>query len=1181
VLSKPGILTRLTLSKITIRRQILFGWMIALMPVATLAFFHIHNAMEEAQKSLGKVALAIAQVNAAEISRTLAVTETFLEKLSRNPDIQSLNPTRCGHLFDHFPEISPNHANLLTKNSLGQPICSALPIPEGSKLSLQTHIDDTDPSVGLRIGTPYLGPLSHRWVLPIDYPLRNQDGKIIGAISAPLDLLKFNPFVGEGAFEGLPEGTTATLFDADMTMLARSKNPEKWIGSKRVQNPELTNLVAQRSGTTRFPSLIDGIERIHGAAPIPKTNWTTVASIPSALLDEKVRALVNRWIEVGVLALAASALIAAALAGQTARPFLAITKAAESVKKGDLEARALPAGSVEAVDLAQAFNSMLDELKEKQWELALSEDRYRSLFLGSKLAMILVDAATGAIVDANRAAASFYGWDVEALKQMNITQINVLTSEQIAAEMALAKEEKRTHFHFRHQLKNGQIREVEVHSGPFSLGARTCLLSIIHDETERRRLEQERQRSEQIIKTERLRSQMILKTASDGIHILDRDGKLIEANDAFLTMLGYDETAIGKLTVADWDAAYSWEIIKSRNDDLILRRGKAVFETRHRRRDGTLLDVEINASGMEIDGEGYLYAASRDISERKRAEQQLRIAASVFEAQEGMMVTDADSVILRVNRAFAEITGYTSDEVVGRKTSLLKSGRHEPAFYQAMWESLCQTGSWQGEIWNRRKNGEVYPQWLTITAVSGEANEISHYVATLADITLRKAAEDRIRHLAFYDPLTKLPNRRLLLDRLKKALATSSRNGREGALLFIDLDNFKALNDTLGHAIGDLLLQKVSERLLSCVREGDTVARLGGDEFVIMLEDLSSTQAEAATQTEAVAEKVLVELNQPYVLGDKEHLSTPSIGATLFSRHQDSIEELLKRADLAMYQAKAAGRNTVRFFDPDMQATVAARVSLENDLRQGIKNQQFCLYFQPQVDSRFAVTGAEALLRWQHPQRGLVAPAEFIPIAEDTGLIVPLGNWVLQTACAKLVTWANDPVTAKLSLAVNVSARQFRQADFAEQVAAVLAQTGANPHRLKLELTESLLAADLHDVIAKMSALQDLGVRFSLDDFGTGYSSLSYLKRLPLNQLKIDKSFVSDLLVDSHDGSIAQAVIALGQSMGLEVIAEGVETMEQCTFLARLGCQAFQGYLFGKPVADFGQGAAPVHVIPA
>ena len=555
-----------------------------------------------------------------------------------------------------------------------------------------------------------------------------------------------------------------------------------------------------------------------------------------------------------------------------------------------------------------------------------------------------------------------------------------------------------------------------------------------------------------------------------------------------------------------------------------------------------------------------------DISEKKRLEVEQRIASIAFEVQEGITITDAAMVILRVNRAFTEITGYSAEESVGKTPALLNSGRHDAAFFTAMWESVARTGAWQGEIWNRRKCGEIYPEWLMITAVKDTAGTVTNYVGTFSDITARKAAEDEINSLAFFDPLTGLPNRRLLLDRLKQALASSTRNVKYGALLFIDLDHFKNLNDTLGHDIGDLLLQQVAERLATCVRERDTVARLGGDEFVVMLEDLSEQPEDAALQAEAVGNKILAAFVPAFELGTRSYRSTPSIGITLFGKQASSVDDLLKHADLAMYQAKGSGRNTLRMFDQGMQAAVDLRAALESELREALALGQMRLAYQPVVELDGRVIGAEALVRWQHPRRGTVSPAEFIPLAESTRLIIPLGQWVLRTACRQIATWATMPGLAHLSVAVNVSANQFKEPDFVDQVRQALTDSGADPHLLKLELTESLLADSVEDIIEKMTTLRALGIDFSLDDFGTGYSSLSYLKRLPLTHLKIDQSFVRDVLEDPNDAAIARTIVGLGDSLGLVVIAEGVETPGQHQFLQSIGCRSFQGYLFGRPM---------------
>ncbi|MBC7455849.1 MAG: EAL domain-containing protein [Massilia sp.] len=559
--------------------------------------------------------------------------------------------------------------------------------------------------------------------------------------------------------------------------------------------------------------------------------------------------------------------------------------------------------------------------------------------------------------------------------------------------------------------------------------------------------------------------------------------------------------------------------------------------------------------------------AHTDITARRLAEADLRIAAIAFESSGGMFVTDASGTILQVNHAFTAITGYSREEAIGHKPTLLSSGRHDAAFYQAMWGCLDLQGSWEGEIWNRRKNGELYPQGLSIAAVKGQDGDITHYVASLTDITVSKAASDEIEYLAFYDPLTHLPNRRLLLERLVQVAGAGLGSGRYSVLMFIDLDNFKTLNDTLGHNTGDLLLQQVARRLEGCLRQGDTVARLGGDEFVVLVDGLSRHAGDAVRQTETLTAKILDALNAPYVLGAHRCRSTASIGATLF---HDGVpvqpEELLLQADIAMYQAKHGGRNGMRFFDQGMRDTITARAQLEERLRLALEQKSFELHYQVQVDSEGRARGAEALLRWRQDDGSFVPPADFIPLAEETGLILPLGRWVLEQACIQLRAWKQHPLTRELVLAVNVSARQFHQAGFGAQVCETLAEYGIAPGRLKLELTESLLLDNIEPTIASMQALKQFGVRFSLDDFGTGYSSLQYLKRLPLDQLKIDQSFVRELVHDESDQAIVLTIVSIARSLGLGVIAEGVETEAQRTLLAQLGCQHYQGYLFARPL---------------
>lgn len=544
---------------------------------------------------------------------------------------------------------------------------------------------------------------------------------------------------------------------------------------------------------------------------------------------------------------------------------------------------------------------------------------------------------------------------------------------------------------------------------------------------------------------------------------------------------------------------------------------------------------------------------------------ELRIAAAAFDAQESIMVTDSEANIVRVNKSFETTTGYSATEVIGKNPRILSSGHHDRRFYTAMWNALIEHGKWAGEVWDKRKDGTVYPKWLTITAVYNRG-VVSNYVAVFVDISERKQAEEEIRNLAFFDPLTKLPNRRLLMDRLHLALVQSHRSRHYGAVMFLDLDHFKILNDTKGHDFGDLMLIEVAQRIIRCIRGADSVARFGGDEFVILLEGLSAEQNEAVRQANLVAEKIRESLSETYLLNGYEHESSPSIGVSLFFGEEITIEELLKRTDVAMYQAKEAGRNTVRFFELSMQATLEARSLMENALRHALSNNELDIHFQLQTNREHKLLGAEVLLRWNSAVLGNVPPAEFIPLAEQSKLIIPIGYWVLESACKKIKTWESHSIAHDLTLSVNVSPVQFHQPNFVTQVKAILNGTGANPARLELELTENLVLENVELAIEKMSELRKIGVRFSMDDFGTGYSSLQYIKRLPINMLKIDQSFVHDILTDPGDAVMVQTISGLAKNFGFEVIAEGVEEQAQIASLIERGCESFQGYLFSRPV---------------
>jgi len=783
--------------------------------------------------------------------------------------------------------------------------------------------------------------------------------------------------------------------------------------------------------------------------------------------------------------------------------------------------------------------------------------RYQTLMKTAFDGICIMDLQ-GNMVEANNAFCDMLGYTQEEISRLNIADWDVKWSKQELLQRSKDFVGKSDRFETVHRRKDGTLIDVEVSTTGVNMGSDRFYFASSRDITERKLAE----RKNSVLL---MRHQALMKSALEGIHIMDMSGNVVEANDTFSRMLGYTREEAVKLNVADWDAQWSREELMERFKSLIRVDG-ALFETRHRRKDGSLIDVEVSTTGAEIDGQFYLYASSRDITQRKTIEEGQRIAAVTFDTQEAIMITTPDGEILRVNQAFSDITGYSKEDVIGQNPRIFQSGQHDAAFYRSMWSALLDTGMWSGEIWDKRKDGTIYPKTMTLTAVYDNNHTLTHYVAVFRDISSHKKSEQEIHQLAFYDPLTALPNRRLLMDRLQQGLAASARNGRYGALLFLDLDHFKTINDTRGHATGDLLLIEAARRLQMCVREGDSVARLGGDEFVVLLEGLNSEVNEAASQTEMVGDKILHELGKPYVLDDFECHLTVSIGISLFFNHEENAEILLQHADVAMYQAKSAGRNAVRFFDPKMQASLDARAALESDMRHALDKQQFCLHYQVQVDTLRRPIGAEVLLRWNHPQYSLISPVQFIPLAEESGLIVPIGLWVLQTACAQLMDWQGRAMTRDLTLAVNVSAKQFRQSDFVAQVQRALQQSGAKPSLLKLELTESVVLENVEDTIAKMRELKLLGVSFSMDDFGTGYSSLQYLKRLPLDQIKIDQSFVRDITTDPNDAAIVQTVIAMTEALGLNVIAEGVETVEQFEFLDLRGCHAFQGYLFSRPV---------------
>ncbi|MDH5387914.1 MAG: EAL domain-containing protein [Gammaproteobacteria bacterium] len=558
----------------------------------------------------------------------------------------------------------------------------------------------------------------------------------------------------------------------------------------------------------------------------------------------------------------------------------------------------------------------------------------------------------------------------------------------------------------------------------------------------------------------------------------------------------------------------------------------------------------------------------QDITERVSTLDNLRLAETAFDTHAGILITNEKGAIIRVNPAIEKMTGYTAEELIGENPRIFQSGIQDEKFYEDMWYLISESGIWQGEVWNKRKDGELYAEWLTITSVRDEYGEVVRYVATSQDITKRKEAEAHVEHLAYHDDLTGLANRRLLLDRLEQNISSCARRKHIGALLLLDLDRFKDLNDSLGHPVGDELLRQVANRLTTLMREEDTVARLGGDEFVILLPDNGNDEVRAGYEAQKVAEKIRLCLSDGYTLYANKCYINVSIGITLFDENTKNIDDVLKQADSALYNAKAKGRNAVSFYESAMQADVDRRLSISEGLREAIKNNEFILHYQPQLDVNHKLVGAEVLVRWLHPEKGMIPPGDFIPIAEETGLIIEVGDWVLREAARQIGLWHKMNVCKieMLRLAINVSPQQFHQENFVEHVLDILLRAEVSPDCIELEITESLLMQNRDEVIEKIKRLRENHIRVSIDDFGTGYSSLAYLKQLPLDKLKIDQSFVRDIVEDDNDAMIVETIISMASHLGLEVIAEGVETKEQLMFLTEKGCQNFQGYYFSQPL---------------
>ncbi|MDA8483901.1 PAS domain S-box protein [Pseudomonas resinovorans] len=800
----------------------------------------------------------------------------------------------------------------------------------------------------------------------------------------------------------------------------------------------------------------------------------------------------------------------------------------------------------------------ITEAKQTEQALRLSEQKFASVFHNCPDIIVIARRTDGSLLAINHTFEQQIGLKASEVLGRTATELDIWGIPGIGPKLLqrLQQGNPLHNLEMPFRRANGETFIGLISAQAIDLDDTPALVVVVRDIT----LVKETQRLLQVSE-EKFAS--AFHASPDGLLITRiSDGLLLEANDGFSRITGYSPQEIAERSTLDL-GLWADPTERERMIQLVREQGSLHnFTTAVRTKRGQVRICELSAQPIPIGGEPCMLTIARDITERQQMQEKLLQAATVFESTaEGVMITDTEQRITAVNRAFSEITGYSEEEALGQSPHMLASGQHDSAFYAAMWHQLDREGHWQGEIWNRRKNGEPYPEWLTISAVRDRHQQVTHYVGVFADISPLKHAQARLDYQAHHDPLTGLPNRLLFESRLQLALVEAANDDLHGAVLFIDLDRFKHINDSLGHPVGDLLLKGIAHRLREQLRDIDTVARLGGDEFIILLPGLHGPD-----DAQAVAHKLLACFEAPLPAGQHEFFMSASIGISLFPEHGLDVATLVKNADAAMYRAKARGRNRIEFYTRDLTSQATERMALETELRRALERNELSLSYQPKLSlQNQALVGAEALVRWYHPKLGEIPPERFIPLAEESGLILPLGDWVLEQSCRQMQRWqeAHAPFGP---LSVNLAGAQLRQPQLVERLQRLIEGLGLEPQRLQLEITESFIMSQAEEALSVLHNLKTLGVQLAIDDFGTGYSSLSYLKRLPLDVLKIDKSFVRGLPDDPNDAAISRAIIALGRSMQLTVIAEGVETKAQEYFLAAEGCQQIQGFIVSTPL---------------
>lgn len=802
---------------------------------------------------------------------------------------------------------------------------------------------------------------------------------------------------------------------------------------------------------------------------------------------------------------------------------------------------------------------MIDISAEKQTEqaLALSEQKFSTVFHHCPDVLALIDMECGHLQAVNQTFEQQFGITAADAIGHTSSELGLWMEDGIGPRVLQMLRDNNNHnIEGAFRRRDGSTFTGLISAQKMALEEKTTLVVAVRDISELK----DTQRRLQLSETKFAKA---FHASPDGLLITRQsDGLLLDVNQGFCQITGYsfeDASESSTVQLGIWDDPED----RQRMIDILREKGSvASFCANIRRKDGSRRYCEMSVQPMLVGGDPCMLTIARDITERSQMQERLQQAATVFESTaEGVMITDIEQRITAVNRAFTQITGYSETEALGQSPRLLASGNHDSAFFVRIWHSLAASGHWQGEIWNKRKGGELFPSWLTISTVHDEQNKITHFVGVFADISSLKHAQARLDHQAHHDGLTGLPNRMLFENRLRQALEQARQENLQGAVLFIDLDRFKHINDSLGHHVGDLLLKSIALRLKHQLRDIDTVARLGGDEFIILLPGLHDIK-----DAEHIAHKLLECFNQPFKVDTQELFISASIGISLYPEDGTDVASLIKHADVAMYRSKARGRNRIERYTEDLTFRATERMTLERDLRRAIENGQLQVHYQPKRCLRNQqLVGAEALLRWYHPEFGEISPERFIPLAEETGLIIPLGDWVLEQACLQMQQWQAQHAPFG-PISVNLTGIQLRQPSLLQRIADLLRDSQLTPDLLQLEITESFIMNQAEEALVLLHQLKALGVQLAIDDFGTGYSSLSYLKRLPMDTLKIDQSFVRGLPDDSNDAAITRAIIALGRSMQLTVLAEGVETKAQELFLAAEGCEQIQGFVISRPI---------------